>query len=115
MAKILLSFIFCVQSRIFICVHLCSSLVSPFLFEAGEVIRQRSDSILKWSFVGPTLIFLIALNVFPLLYNVILSFTNANLLSDTREFIGGRNYARIFSDPNYARPSARRDCLCFWR
>ena len=63
---------------------------------------QKSDFILKWSFVAPTLVFLIALNVFPLFYNVILSFTNANLSSETYRFVGGQNYARIFSNPVYA-------------
>src|SRR4051794_12473695 len=56
---------------------------------------------MKWGFVAPTLIFLIALNVFPLLYNIVLSFTNADLSSDHYDFVGGRNYARIFSDPVY--------------
>ena len=65
------------------------------------MVRQRSDSFLKWGFVAPTLLFLIALNVFPLFYNIILSFTNANLLSESREFIGGRNYGRVFTDPIY--------------
>jgi len=58
--------------------------------------------ILKWSFIAPTLIFLIALNIFPLLYNIILSFTNANLSSDAHRFVGGQNYARIFSNPVFA-------------
>jgi multiple sugar transport system permease protein len=61
----------------------------------------RGDWI-KWGFVGPTLLFLIALNVFPLLYNLVLSFTDASLLSPTRHFVGGRNFARIFTDPVYA-------------
>jgi multiple sugar transport system permease protein len=64
--------------------------------------NQKSDFLLKWSFVAPTLIFLIALNVFPLLYNIILSFTNANLSSETYRFIGGQNYGRIFTNPVYA-------------
>lgn len=66
------------------------------------MLKPRSDFVLKWSFVAPTLVFLIALNVFPLLYNIVLSFTNADLSSEKYAFIGGRNYARIFSDPVYA-------------
>src|SRR6476660_8286118 len=69
----------------------------------GEGTRvASSDRLLKWGFVAPTLIFLVALNVFPLIYNIALSFTNADLSSESYEFIGGRNYARIFSDPVYA-------------
>ena len=52
--------------------------------------HSKSDFILKWSFVAPTLIFLLALNVFPLLYNIILSFTNANLSSETYASSAGR-------------------------
>jgi multiple sugar transport system permease protein len=69
----------------------------------GEGTRQaRHDFLLKWSFVAPTLVFLIALNVFPLFYDIILSFTNANLSRETYSWIGGQNYSRVFSNPIYA-------------
>src|SRR4051812_38469615 len=72
-----------------------------------QAVRQRArlhadGRWLKWGFVGPTLLFLIALNVFPLFYNVILSFTNADLLSPTSRWVAGRNYSRVFTDPSYA-------------
>jgi len=54
---------------------------------------------LKWSLVGPTLALLIAFNVFPLLYNIFLSFTNAELVGEGARNVGGANYARIFGDP----------------
>lgn len=57
--------------------------------------------LLKWGFVGPTLLFLIALNVFPLFFNIILSFTDAQMLSPQWRFAGGRNYARVWSDPTF--------------
>jgi len=60
---------------------------------------RGSESLLKWSFVAPTLIFLIALNVFPLLYNIVLSFTDATLLAESSRFVGTRNFARVVSDP----------------
>lgn len=55
--------------------------------------------LLKWGFVAPTLLLLIALNVFPLLYNVILSVTDAQLISSDWHFVGARNFLRVFSDP----------------
>src|SRR5437773_7163789 len=67
-----------------------------------EKRRAPSADLIKWGFVAPTLVFLIALNVFPLFYTVILSFTDASLLSPTRHMVGGRNFARVFSDPLYA-------------
>ena len=57
---------------------------------------------LKWGFVGPTLLFLIVLNVFPLIYNVMLSFTDAQLGRERREFVGVANYSRVFEDPRFA-------------
>ncbi len=57
---------------------------------------------LKLGFVGPTLVFLIAFNVFPLAYNVVLGFTNAELVGGGREGVGGANYGRVFSDAQFA-------------
>jgi multiple sugar transport system permease protein len=58
---------------------------------------------LKWGFVGPTLVFLLAFNVFPLAYNVVLGFTDAELVGRAaRAGVGGANYARVFSDPRFA-------------
>jgi multiple sugar transport system permease protein len=64
--------------------------------------KGEGTRLLKWSFIAPTLIFLIALNVFPLFYNIILSFTNADLSRESYSVIGARNYTRIFTDPVYA-------------
>tara|TARA_A100001037_G_scaffold306521_1_gene352326 strand:- start:3545 stop:4420 length:876 start_codon:yes stop_codon:yes gene_type:complete len=58
-------------------------------------------SHLKYAFVAPALIVLIGLNIFPLLYNLILSFTNAELSGDTSGWTGGQNFARIFEEPRY--------------
>jgi multiple sugar transport system permease protein len=57
---------------------------------------------LRWAFVGPTLLFLIAFNVFPLAWNVVLGFRNAELVGGESRFVGAANYARVFSDPQYA-------------
>jgi multiple sugar transport system permease protein len=56
---------------------------------------------LKLGFVGPTLVFLLAFNVFPLCYDVLLSFTDAELVGAERSWVGGRNYARVFSDERF--------------
>lgn len=59
------------------------------------------DSVLKYGFVGPALIFLIAFNIFPLFYNIYLSFTDAELSGGVTQLIGGRNYGVIFDDTRY--------------
>lgn len=59
------------------------------------------DGVLKYGFVGPALIFLIAFNIFPLFYNIYLSFTDAELSGGATQLIGGRNYGIIFDDTRY--------------
>jgi multiple sugar transport system permease protein len=64
-------------------------------------MRDR-DGVLKWSLVAPTLLLLVAFNVFPLFRNIALSFTSAELVGDSSRFVGGAHYARVFSDPQFA-------------
>ncbi len=69
---------------------------------AAKRATRDHGGLLKWGFVGPTLLFLVAFNVFPLLYNVVLGFTNAELVGAGARGVGGANYARVFSDPQFA-------------
>jgi multiple sugar transport system permease protein len=64
-------------------------------------MRER-DRGLKWALVGPTLALLVAFNVFPLFYNVAVSFTNAELVGGGARYVGGANYARVFAEPLFA-------------
>ncbi|MFC1716805.1 carbohydrate ABC transporter permease [Candidatus Poribacteria bacterium] len=51
-------------------------------------------------FIMPTMILLIVMNIFPLLWSLILSFSEYSAIgSESPDFIGTRNYTRIFSDP----------------
>jgi multiple sugar transport system permease protein len=65
---------------------------------------------LGYAFVAPTLCFLIAFNVFPLVYNVVLGFTNAELVGSGWEWRGTANYARVFADAEFA-GAVRRTAL----
>jgi multiple sugar transport system permease protein len=58
-----------------------------------------SDRALAWLFVGPTIVLLLAFNIFPLLWTVWLSFTNyrANRPNAVVEWIGLGNYSRVLS------------------
>ena len=62
------------------------------------------------AFVAPTLAFLIAFNVFPLLYNLVLGFTNAELVGGGWQWRGTANYARVFADAEFA-GAVRRTAL----
>jgi multiple sugar transport system permease protein len=65
--------------------------------------KGLSDYQVKMLFIIPTLALLIAMNIFPLLYSLCLSFTKYRYGSAPPRFIGTENYSRIFSgisDPN---------------
>ena len=65
----------------------------------GQHAASRS---LAWSFVAPALLLLLAMNLFPLLFNVYLSFTNADLSGGAVQTVGARNYTVLFSQAKYA-------------
>jgi multiple sugar transport system permease protein len=62
-------------------------------------IRGLSDRAIAWIFVAPTIFLLLAINIFPLIWTIRLSFTNfkANRNRDL-EWVGLRNYERILGD-----------------
>jgi len=69
--------------------------------EATYKPRGLRDYQLKMMFIMPTLILLVVMNIFPLLWSLILSFSKYSAIgSQSPDFIGTRNYSRIFSDPN---------------
>src|SRR5215216_380132 len=60
----------------------------------------------KWFnvFISPTVIFLIVLSLFPILYALILSFSNYSLSSNTEtRYIGVTNYLELFNDQLFLR------------
>lgn len=63
-------------------------------------VRGLSDRAIAWIFVAPTILILLAINIFPLIWTVRLSFTNfrVNRPNQPVEFIGLRNYQRILTD-----------------
>ncbi|MEE2871777.1 MAG: sugar ABC transporter permease [Candidatus Latescibacterota bacterium] len=66
----------------------------------NQIPGRRRDWI-QWGFVGPALLLLIAMNVFPLIYSIVLSFTNADLVGGEWKFVGGLNYKFIFKFAKY--------------
>jgi len=63
-------------------------------------IKGLSDRAIAWIFVGPTIFLLLAINIFPLIWTINLSFTNfkANRINREVKYIGLRNYERILGD-----------------
>ncbi len=62
-----------------------------------------SDIAIKRLFIAPTLLLLIAMNVFPLLWSLYLSFTDYNALDPTAvpRWVGTANYGRVLGDAEF--------------
>ncbi len=62
--------------------------------------RGLSDRSIAWLFIAPTIALLLAINIFPLIWAIQLSFTNfkSNLASLPLKFIGLANYVDILTD-----------------
>ncbi len=66
----------------------------------GMYQKALSEYRLKIYFLAPTLLVLIVMNVFPLIWSLGLSFTNySSLMSKHIAWVGLNNYSRILSDP----------------
>lgn len=64
-------------------------------------VRGLSDRAIAWLFIGPTIVLLLAVNIFPLIWTIYLSFTNyrANRPNAEVEWVYLQNYRRILNDP----------------
>ena len=74
-----------------------------------------SDRSLAWLFVGPTVVLLLAFNIFPLLWTIWLSFTNYRANRPTAEVasVGLSNYSRLLNNESvweYMRATAHFLC-----
>ncbi|MFN3686275.1 carbohydrate ABC transporter permease [Salinarimonas sp.] len=64
-------------------------------------VRGLSDRAIAWVFIAPTIVLLLAVNIFPLIWTIYLSFTNyrANRPNAEVQWVGLQNYQRILTDP----------------
>ncbi|TQV75673.1 carbohydrate ABC transporter permease [Denitrobaculum tricleocarpae] len=65
-----------------------------------QKVRGLSDRAIAWLFISPTIFLLLAINIFPLIWTVYLSFTNyrANRPGRPIEWVGTRNYERLLGN-----------------
>jgi multiple sugar transport system permease protein len=65
-------------------------------------VRGLSDRGIAWLFIGPTMVILLAINIFPLIWAITLSFTNyrANRPNVPLKWIGLEHYTDILTDPD---------------
>jgi len=65
-------------------------------------VRGLSDKAIAWLFIAPTMILLLVINIFPLIWTIQLSFTNYRANRPNAEVVnvGLRNYERLLTDPD---------------
>jgi multiple sugar transport system permease protein len=65
-------------------------------------VRGLSDQTIAWMFIAPTMVLLLAINIFPLVWTIYLSFTNyrANRPNAAVRNLGTDNYHSILTDPD---------------
>ena len=64
---------------------------------AVKKFKGLSDKAIAWIFIAPTLILLLAINIYPLIYAIRMSFTNfyAKKIGREVKFVGLKNYKKI--------------------
>src|SRR5881409_3093431 len=64
-------------------------------------VRGLSDRAIAWLFISPTILLLLAINIFPLVWTIRLSFTNfrANRPNARLVPVGIANYVSVLTDP----------------
>ena len=79
-------------------------------------MRGLSDRAIVWLFIAPTMALLLAINIFPLIWTIKLSFTNyrANRPNAEVSNIGFSNYAAILSDPDVWAAMQTTAHFVFW-
>ncbi len=89
------------------------SAVSP---NPAASMKGLSDRALAWIFVAPTIVLLLAINIFPLIWTVRLSFTNFRVNRPNAEvqFVGLDNYRRILADPDISSTMQATAHFLFW-
>jgi len=79
-------------------------------------VRGLSDRALAWLFITPTIALLLAINIFPLLWTLRLSFTNyrANRTNAAVSGVGIDNYVSVLTDPDIWAAMQATAHFLFW-
>ncbi len=79
-------------------------------------VRGLSDRAIAWLFIAPTILLLLAINIFPLIWTVWLSFTNyrANRPNAPVRGVGIDNYRSILTDPDIWAAMQATAHFVFW-
>src|SRR5438874_8676238 len=79
-------------------------------------VRGLSDRAIAWLFISPTILLLLAINIFPLVWTLRLSFTNfrANRPNAHVVGVGIANYVSVLTDPDVWAAMQSTAHFLFW-
>ena len=79
-------------------------------------LKGLSDRAIAWMFITPTIVLLLAINIFPLIWTIQLSFTNyrANRPNAPVRNVGTDNYHSILTDPDIWAAMQSTAHFVFW-
>jgi multiple sugar transport system permease protein len=82
----------------------------------AATVRGLSDKAIAWLFISPTIILLLAINIFPLIWTIQLSFTNyrANRPNAPIKNVGADNYTSILSNADIWAAMQATAHFVFW-
>ena len=68
----------------------------------ASALRGLSDRTIAWLFIAPTMLILLMINIFPLIWTIKLSFTNYKANRPNAEVLGVGidNYVSVLTDPD---------------
>ena len=83
---------------------------------AANRIRALGDCWIAWTFITPTILLLLAINIFPLIWTIYLSFTNykANRPNAPITGVGTTYYSNILTDPDIWHSMQATAHFVFW-
>jgi multiple sugar transport system permease protein len=82
----------------------------------GRRVRGLSDTAIAWLFIAPTIILLLAINIFPLIWTIYLSFTNYQANRPNRPItnVGTKWYQDILGSPDVWAAMQATAHFVFW-
>ena len=89
---------------------------SATISRPSQRLAGLSDRTVAWLFVGPTMLLLLAINIFPLIWTVKLSFTNFRANRPNAEVlsVGLDNYISVLTDPDIWAAMQTTAHFLFW-
>jgi multiple sugar transport system permease protein len=81
-----------------------------------HAVRGISDRTIAWLFIAPTILLLLAINIFPLIWTIYLSFTNyrANRPNAPIKGVGLEHYEKILTNPDIWAAMQATAHFVFW-